>query len=234
MFRGRIDSQEEIIPAAELSIIVSNLPQLRTFHTDLLVDFETRIERWDSDKKIADVLVKKAPFLGIYKQYLHNLETSTKVFENCLAEFPLFGKAVKEFQQDPMCKGLLLAGHFAAPFQRLCRYKMLLENYLKHQEKAGDMGDMEDTMKALEICAKAAADINNSMNNEEGIKLHQLQQKVGSFELIQPGRRLLKEGELLKFVRHEVAQPWYFILVTDALLCANYKVNTKYIFVTSL
>ena len=51
-----------------------------------------------------------------------------------------------------------------------------------------------------------------------------LQSRLGDWEVIQPGRELLKEGELMKISRKKV-DVRYFILMTDCLLYAAYTGN---------
>ena len=45
------------------------------------------------------------------------------------------------------------------------------------------------------------------------------------FELVKPGRELLKEKVLVNLAIREVPQPWEVLLVTDALLFAYIKVH---------
>ena len=52
-------------------------------------------------------------------------------------------------------------------------------------------------------------------------RLLHLQSRLGDFELIKPGRELIKEGELQKISRKEVV-PRYFILLSDCLLYTTY------------
>ena len=58
---------------------------------------------------------------------------------------------------------------------------------------------------------------------QEGFQqLLHLQSRLGDFELIRPGRELVREGELMKISRKEVV-PRYFILMSDCLLyCSHY------------
>ena len=48
-----------------------------------------------------------------------------------------------------------------------------------------------------------------------------LQSRLSDFDLIRPGRELVKEGELQKISRKEVV-PRYFILLSDCLLYTSY------------
>lgn len=62
-----------------------------------------------------------------------------------------------------------------------------------------------------------------SFLSQEGFQqLLQLQSRLGDFELIRPGRELVREGELMKISRKEVV-PRYFILLSDCLLyCSHF------------
>jgi len=211
----------ELIPAELLTKLFSNIPQLMMFNSELLKDFEDRIENWDSLKKIADVLVKKGPFLRLYATYLSDFEITTNLFEECCSKYPSFGSVVIDFESLPRCGNLKLKMHMLKPVQRLPQYKLLLEDYLKHQGE--DSVDFDDTTEALRIVSDAATAANNSMRTGDQFqKMLNLQSRVGDFELIQPGRELVKEGELMKISRSEVV-PRYFILLTDCLLYTHYQ-----------
>ncbi|XP_076062355.1 FYVE, RhoGEF and PH domain-containing protein 6-like [Oratosquilla oratoria] len=56
------------------------------------------------------------------------------------------------------------------------------------------------------------------------IKLLQLRERLSCYELVKPGRKLLKEGELLKLCRRGM-QPRYFILLSDVLLYTSYAAS---------
>ena len=216
----------DILPPDVLTKIFSNIPQLMMFNSELLKDFEDRIENWDSLKKIADVLVKKGPFLRLYATYLSDFEATTNLFEECCSRYPCFGAAVRGFESMPKCGNLKLKMHMLKPVQRLPQYKMLLEDYLKHQGE--NSIDFDDTTEALRIVSDAAAAANNNMKAGDQLQnMLKLQERVGDFEVIRPGRELLKEGEMMKISRSEVV-PRYFILLSDCLLYCHYQVNTNH------
>ena len=115
------------------------------------------------------------------------------------------------------------------PVQRVPRYKLLLEAYLKNQEK--DSEDFEDSQKALKIVLSVADAIDHSIPAQERrMAMHRLGYRVkNNFELVKPGRELLKEGRLVNLAVREVPQPWQVLLVTDSLLFAYLKVVRKWI-----
>ena len=113
------ESGRELLPPEIFSKLFSNIPQLMMFNSELLKDFVDRIENWDSLKKIADVLVKKGPFLRLYATYLSDFEVTTNLFEECCSKFPAFGSVVKDFESLPRCGNLKLKMHMLKPVQRL-------------------------------------------------------------------------------------------------------------------
>ena len=84
--------QTYILQKFLLSLLQSNLPELQTLNEDLLQDFEDRVENWDTLKKIADVIVKKGPFLKLYTTYIREFSSVNYHLDDCCQRFPKFGK----------------------------------------------------------------------------------------------------------------------------------------------
>ena len=227
-FKKRVESEiprtsEEGCHIFQISLF-SILPSLLMLNTHLLEEFEERVANWNTHKKIADVLVKKGNFLRIYSTYSDTFEKTSSIFEDCTRKYQSFAKIVKEVQSLPLCQGLGLQMHLLAPVQRLPRYKMLLETYLKYQEE--DAEDYEDTKDAIRIVSSVTTDSNKWFHEKEMREtMKVLQERVGpGFELIQAARSLLKEGSLDNVTLWEVPQPCHAILVTDSLLVACHTV----------
>eukprot|EP00092_Neocalanus_flemingeri_P072430 GFUD01089170.1.p1 GENE.GFUD01089170.1~~GFUD01089170.1.p1 ORF type:complete len:841 (-),score=219.96 GFUD01089170.1:209-2731(-) len=214
------ESRSEILPEEDFGRMFSNLPELLIFNEDLLKDFEDRVENWDTLKKIADVIVKKGPFLRLYTIYIRDFSLMCAHFDECFNKYPNFKKIVKDFESLPRCQNLKLKHYMLKPVQRLPQYRLLLEDYLKHL--GPDSIDFDDTTQALRIVSEVAIHANNTVEKGDRFqRLLHLQSRLGDFELIKPGRELIKEGELQKISRKEVV-PRYFILLTDCLLYTTY------------
>jgi len=206
--------------------IFLNLPQLLVFNFELLKDFEERINNWDTRKKIADVLVKKGPFLKLYLTYINGFENTIKLLDEICIKHPAFGRVVKDFEiLQPKCLRMSIKVHMLKPVQRLPQYKLLLNNYLKTQGE--DSVDFEDTIEALRIVTEATEAGNNSIKIGKRVqKMLDLQSRLGDdFKLIEPGRELLKEGELVNNTRDGGAP--YLILLSDCLLYTKYQGRGK-------
>ena len=150
-----------VIPDADLDKILNSLPQLQSLNEDLLHDLEARIDNWNSVKKIADVIVKKGPFLKLYTSYIQNFESQCIYLDECCQKYPKFGKVVKEFEGSPRCQKLSLKHYMLKPVQRIPQYRLLLEDYLRHLSEASP--DRDDTHTALSIVRDVADHANRSI-----------------------------------------------------------------------
>merc|ERR1712142_911208 len=215
------ESRVEILPDEDFARMFSNLPELLIFNEDMLKDFEDRVENWDTLKKIADVIVRKGPFLKLYTIYIRDFSSICSHFDECMSKYQNFKKVVKDFESLPRCQNLKVKHYMLKPVQRLPQYSLLLEDYLKHLEP--ESIDFDDTTKALSIVSEVAEHANNTVKKGDSFqRLLHLQSRLGDFELIKPGRELIKEGELQKISRKEVV-PRYFILLSDCLLYTTYQ-----------
>ena len=52
----------------------------------------------DEHQGIADIFVKKGPFLKLYSSYIRDFETMTGTLDEALKKYPAFQTAVKEFE----------------------------------------------------------------------------------------------------------------------------------------
>lgn len=95
-----------IIPDADLEKIFSNLMELLILNADFLKDFMSRVENWSAHPKIADVIVEKGAFLKLFTSYVIDFPFSSEHFIVCCKEYPAFGRLVKMFEAQEVCRGL--------------------------------------------------------------------------------------------------------------------------------
>lgn len=156
-----------IIPDSQFVKIINHLPELLFLNTDLLRDIENRIESWDNFPKLADVIVKKGPFLKLYSSYIIDFLAQTELLDECCEKYRKFGQVVSDFEKSDRCKNLTLKQHMLKPVQRIPQYKLLLQNYLKYQEL--DSPDYADTQVALKIICGVANHNDSSLS--QGVSL---------------------------------------------------------------
>lgn len=153
-----------IIPEALFDKIINLLPQLIILNTELLMDIEKRVESWDKSPKLADVIVKKGPFLKLYSSYILDFKAKVNLLDECCEKYRKFGILVKNFEKSDRCDKLALRDYMLKPIQRIPQYRLLLQNYLKFQEP--DSPDYADTQAALKIVCDVADHANSRMNQE--------------------------------------------------------------------
>lgn len=157
------ESKNSCIPIAEISKILNHLSQLQALNEDLLDDLRKRINNWDSNPKISDVIVKKGAFLKMYTVYIQNFESQTNYLDECIIKYPKFAKIVKEFEASGRCKKLTLKHYMLKPVQRIPQYRLLLNDYLKNLEESSV--DYVDTQNALKIICEVVDHANRNLGH---------------------------------------------------------------------
>jgi hypothetical protein len=203
--------RQPIIPPHEMDGILAGLPNLKLVNEELKVDLEDRIKNWREHPKLADVIVKKGPFLKLYSHYIKNFEKTTKILDTCCQRYPAFSKALLDFEVSERCQKLGLKHYMLKPVQRMPQYRLLLEDYLKHLQPNSE--DYQDTLKALAIVKDVAEHANEAIRLQVNAeKLMHLQNRLAASVIMKADRQLMKEGELLKVCRKEL-KPRFFALV---------------------
>ncbi|XP_033888088.3 FYVE, RhoGEF and PH domain-containing protein 6-like [Acipenser ruthenus] len=234
-FRGAVAKASQQIgkPVIEdriLNQILYYLPQLYELNRDLLRELEERMAHWNDNQRIADIFVKKGPYLKMYSTYIKEFDKNVALLDEQCRKNPVFAGVVKEFEMSPRCASLALKHYLLKPVQRIPQYRLLLTDYLKNLIE--DSTDYRDTQAALIVVIEVANHANDIMKQGDNFqKLMQIQYSLnGHPEIVQPGRVFLKEGTLMKLSR-KVMQPRLFFLFNDGLLYTTpvqsgmYKLN---------
>ncbi|NWR73277.1 FGD6 protein, partial [Centropus unirufus] len=213
-----------------LNQILYYLPQLYQLNRDLLRELEERLSHWLENQRIADIFVKKGPYLKMYSTYIKEFDKNIALLDEQCKKNAGFASVVKDFEMSPRCASLALKHYLLKPVQRIPQYRLLLTDYLKNLlEESADYRDTQDALAVVIEVANHANDIMKQGDNFQ--KLMQIQYSLnGHHEIVQPGRVFLKEGTLMKLSR-KVMQPRMFFLFNDALLYTTpvqsgmYKLN---------
>ncbi|XP_034542309.1 FYVE, RhoGEF and PH domain-containing protein 6-like [Notolabrus celidotus] len=215
--RASQQSGKAVIEERLINQILYYLPQLYELNQDLLRELQERVAKWDENAKLADIFLKKGPYLKMYSTYIREFDKNVALLEEQSKKNQAFGAVVREFETSPRCANLALKHYLLKPVQRIPQYQLLLTDYLKNLSE--DSGDYKDTQAALGIVKEVANHANDIMKQGDNFqKLIQVQCSMnGHHEIVQPGRIFLKEGVLKKLSR-KVMQPRMFFLFNDTLL----------------
>ncbi|KAL9650016.1 hypothetical protein ABK040_003134 [Willaertia magna] len=199
-----IDQKEERLVPENIAktILPSDLLTIRTFNKNFLAQLEERFTIYKDnlcgmyEMRIGDLFVKMAPFLKIYITYLSS-------YENCMTKIREYRKENKEFdrwidrrKKHPKSCGLEMQSFLVMPVQRTPRYRLLLENLLKHTPQ--QHADYDTILQAIDKISDCATDQNVKIKETNNrMKIHQLSKVMKLNDLVQPHRRLIREGEII-------------------------------------
>uniref|UniRef100_A0AAV2L3L8 FYVE, RhoGEF and PH domain-containing protein 6-like n=1 Tax=Knipowitschia caucasica TaxID=637954 RepID=A0AAV2L3L8_KNICA len=217
VFAASRESGKTVIEDRLLDQILYYLPQLYELNQQLLKELQQRVATWGNNSKVADIFVKKGPFLKMYSNYIREFDRNVALLEEQTKKNPAFGAVVKEFEASPCCANLALRHFLLKPVQRIPQYQLLLTDYLKNLSE--DASDYKDTQEALVIVKEVANHANDIMKQGDIFqKLFQVQCRlIGHHEIVQPGRIFLKEGVVNKLSR-KTTEPKMMFLFNDMLL----------------
>ncbi|XP_016325182.1 FYVE, RhoGEF and PH domain-containing protein 6-like [Sinocyclocheilus anshuiensis] len=219
-----------VIDERVLNQILCYLPQLYELNCDLLRELEERVAHWNEHCSVADIFVKKGPYLKMYSTYIREFDKNVALLEEQCRKNPAFAKAVQEFESHPCCANLAVKHYMLKPIQRIPQYQLLLTSYLNNLDE--ESPDYKDAEAALMIVKEVANHANEIVRHEDNCqKLYEVQcHLTGHHVIVQPGRVLLKEGILMKLSRKGM-QPRMLFLLNDSLLyttpvaTGNFKLN---------
>ncbi|XP_067449527.1 FYVE, RhoGEF and PH domain-containing protein 1 isoform X1 [Thunnus thynnus] len=200
--------------------IFSNIYSIYCFHQQFLLPaLQKRMEEWDSNPRIGDILQKLAPFLKMYGEYVKNFDRAMELLNIWMERSAQFKSIIQEIQREERCGNLTLQHHMLEPVQRIPRYELLLKDYLHRLPE--DAPDYRDAQKSLELIATAAEHSNAAIRKMERMrKLLKVYELLGGEEdIVNPTNELIKEGHILKLSnKNGTTQDRYLILFNDRLL----------------
>ncbi|XP_029008536.1 FYVE, RhoGEF and PH domain-containing protein 6-like [Betta splendens] len=217
VLKASTESGKPVIEERLLDQILYYLPQLYEFNQELLRELTERLANWNETSQIADIFLKKGPFLKMYSTYIREYDKNAALLEEQTKKNPAFGAVVQEFEASPCCFNLALRHYLLKPIQRIPQYQLLLTDYLKNLSE--DSADHKDTQAALALVKEVANHANDIMKQGDDFqRMMRVQSSLtGNQEIVKPGRVLLKEGSLMKHSRKNM-QPRMFFLFNDVLL----------------
>ncbi|XP_011864738.1 PREDICTED: FYVE, RhoGEF and PH domain-containing protein 4-like isoform X1 [Vollenhovia emeryi] len=228
VFQFRVDQENRahpMFPPETVQHMFSNIKSIYKFHNDfLLPQFEERMQCWDSNPRIGDIMKNFAPFLKMYTEYVKNFDYAMNLISTLQSKVPRFAAIVNEIQKLDECAKLSLAHHMLSPIQRLPRYELLLKDYLRNLTE--DNPDYEDTKKALELVSTAANHTNEAMKKIDKFKkLLEIQESIyDATDLVSATRELIKEGRIVKIsARSGDHQERHLFLFSDLLLLCSIR-----------
>ncbi|XP_049829803.1 putative protein tag-52 [Schistocerca gregaria] len=178
---------------------------------------------------IAEAFLRLAPFFKLYSVYAYDYKQVLSIMQDIGKKNGKLNSFIKDQESRPEV-GTKLPSLLITPIQRVPRYRLLLQEVLSYTPKSHkDYAALVESLSAVEEVAKH---INNLMREQENMeRMVRLQNSLvgGLPQIVVPGRRVLKEGLLMKVSpQGKSAHPRYFILFNDMLMyCKIKRPNTS-------
>ena len=206
------------IPRSDFVSIFGDLPSIAQVNRELLASLEA------SEDRVGAVFLELAPYLKFYSTYAQEFQAGSRLVERWTEKHRGFASFVSAQESRPEV-ALKLNALLITPVQRIPRYRMLLEDVIKNTPACHpDGGALREALKEIDA---VAWHINEQLReHENGLLILDIQQSLqGKFpKVVAPGRRLVRQGVLMKVPRaggH--ANPRYFVLFSDMLMYCKIK-----------
>jgi len=220
-FMRPLEDSPSILSRKDFVRVFGDLAPILQVNRELLKCLE------ESSDRIGKVFTQLAPYLKFYSTYANDFREAVKVVEKQMGKCREFRTLVQNQESRPEVQ-LKLNSLLITPVQRIPRYKLLLEDVIsKTPECHPDKASLDS---ALEQIDGVAWHINEQLReHENSMKILDIQKSLvgGQPKVIAPGRRLIKQGVLMKVPRTGATsgggQPRYFVLFSDMVMYCKVK-----------
>ncbi|XP_044299786.1 FYVE, RhoGEF and PH domain-containing protein 2 isoform X3 [Varanus komodoensis] len=213
-------------PEEVVKMIFSNISSIYQFHAQFfLPELQKRMENWDSNPRIGDIIQKVAPFLKMYSEYVKHFDKAVELITTWSEKSLPFQELIANIQRREISANLTLQHHMLEPVQRIPRYELLLKDYIR--KLPVESPDREDAQKALEMIFTAAKHSNTAIAEMERLQnLWEVYHRLGlEDDIVDPSNELIKEGPIQKIsFRHNSTREKYLFLFNNLLLYCVPKV----------
>jgi len=227
-----------LLPRPDFIKVFGDLPSILQVNRELLKCLE------ESEDRIGKVFTQLAPYLKFYSTYANDFRNAVKIVDKQMSRSKEFRTLVNNQENRPEVQ-LKLNSLLITPVQRIPRYKLLLEDVIgKTPRSHPDKASLDSALEQIEA---VAWHINEQLReHENSLRMLDIQRSLvgGQPKVIAPGRKLLKQGLLMKVPRSggggvvggvgvgggyggATGQPRYFVLFSDMIMYCKIKSSSS-------
>lgn len=185
------------ITKAQITQIFSDIDVILNVNDTFYKDLEQRLSTYHPHTIISDIFQTMAPFFKTYTRYCNNYDKSQIMLKD-VKNHPEMKNILAQMDKDPRTSKLGLPSYLILPIQRIPRYRLLLQDLIKHTEK--DHPDYANLNKALESILQVADHLNAAMKGidatNEIIKIQNMFNSDVNF--LEPHRRFITSGRFME------------------------------------
>jgi len=149
------------------------------------------------------------------------------MFNKCMEIHPEFEQFVQKAENNPRCNYLGILDFLIMPIQRLPRFEMLMNDYLKHVDE--DHPDYTNAQNASKQIKEMTSFVNEQKRKADSFqRILSLQRNIKGKKLniVKNGRLLLREGNLHKIIGG-VEKEIYVFLFNDLMIITKQKLKAQ-------
>ncbi|KIY63183.1 hypothetical protein CYLTODRAFT_360395, partial [Cylindrobasidium torrendii FP15055 ss-10] len=226
-----LETSTPLLDRAALTSVFSNFIDIWNFHRNFLVSltehlFPAPTSTLQADLPLAPSLLSHFPYLSLYTPFITTFPNTVNSITNIITpDNPTgqynatFANWVKEQEADPRCGKLKLRDWLLTVVQRCPRYLLLLKDLIDCTSP--DDPEHAQLMAVHTLVSKITQSLNSSLHSHaQVLSLLALQKATPNlpFQLISPGRTLLKRDALYQKERSEPHREREFLLFSDCLI----------------
>ena len=208
-----------LLPQNVFANIFGDIPGIQQINKELLAAMEV------STEQIGKVFLDLAPYLKFYSTYANDFRDASRLVDEYTEKSKPFRQLLANQESRPEVQKKLNS-LLITPVQRIPRYKLLLDDIIKNTPRYHP--DKDNLTEARTHIDAVAWYINDQIKeHEHGRIMMDIQNSLqgGLPKIIKPGRKLIRQGNLMKVNRtgggH--AQPRYVILFSDMLMYCKFR-----------
>ncbi|KAF9651929.1 hypothetical protein BDM02DRAFT_3184175 [Thelephora ganbajun] len=216
-----LETPNPLLDRTQLTSIFVNFIDIwnlhRSFFSSLSAHLQTPAEDGRSPT-LSSILLSHFPYLSLYSPFVASFDTSMSSYMELIATKPDFAVFITKQEADPRCGNLKLRDWLLSIIQRCPRYLLLLRDLIS----CTSIDDPEHAplVTVHTLVSKITLSLNTSLHTHaQTLSLLAIQRSTPNlpFQLISPGRSLLKRGPLLH-VEASSPKEREFLLFSDCFL----------------
>ncbi|KAK0185060.1 hypothetical protein F5146DRAFT_1073287 [Armillaria mellea] len=235
-----LETSQPLLDRSGLTSVFSNFIDIWNFHRSFfsaltshlfpsLDSASTSSLPLSANQPLSPILLSHFPYLSLYTPFVTAFPTTISSITNLISPplanspNPQYSASFATFlatqESDPRCGRLKLRDWLLTIVQRCPRYLLLLKDLI--ERTAPDDLEHAQLMAVHTLVSKITQSLNSSLHTHaQTLSLLALQKTTPNlpFQLISPGRTLLKRGSLLQIERSEPPREREFLLFSDCLI----------------
>jgi hypothetical protein len=157
--------RSDLVTPAQVSALFADLETITNFNAHFLDRLKERMASFDkSTTKLSDIYLELAPWFKVYTRYCNNHDKASEIARQ-LKQNEEFALILKGMDKDERTSKLGLNSYMILPIQRIPRYRLLLEDYIKHTDPQHP--DYAGLKKAHTSICEVADHLNAAMKTVE-------------------------------------------------------------------